>query len=54
MNARIVGWTGAFVILVCLASAHAQSGGGFDLTWNTFDGGGMFRCMLTSSPNPSE
>jgi hypothetical protein len=40
MNARIGGLIGAFVIFVCLASARAQSGGGFDLTWNTFDGGG--------------
>jgi len=32
--------------LVCLAfgglvTAHAQSGGGYDLTWNTVDGGGQ-------------
>ncbi len=24
-----------------LARAHAQSGGGYDLTWSTIDGGGM-------------
>lgn len=30
----------AFVALVCVPVALAQSGGGYDLTWSTIDGGG--------------
>lgn len=37
---------GSLVLLVCLLallihSAQAQTGGGYDLTWNTLEGGGM-------------
>lgn len=28
------------ILLVSAAISHAQSGGGYDLTWNTIDGGG--------------
>jgi hypothetical protein len=28
------------ILLVSAAISHAQSGGGYDLTWNTLDGGG--------------
>ena len=32
--------TGAVVLLLIGSSVLAQSGGGYDLTWNTVDGGG--------------
>jgi hypothetical protein len=31
----------AFTQSVSIAPASAQSGGGYDLTWNTIDGGGV-------------
>ena len=31
----------ALLLLLCgIAAVHAQSGGGYDLTWSTVDGGG--------------
>ena len=30
----------AVVAFAVIATVHAQSGGGYDLTWNTVDGGG--------------
>ena len=30
----------AVIAFAVIATAHAQSGGGYDLTWNTVDGGG--------------
>ena len=29
-----------FAMALCATKARAQSGGGYDLTWNTIDGGG--------------
>ena len=44
MNRKIFLMAVALLILLTLATsqriASAQSGGGYDLTWNTFDGGG--------------
>jgi hypothetical protein len=41
-NLRKPGTLAALLALFLLASAavHAQTGGGYDLTWNTLDGGG--------------
>ncbi len=30
----------AAIVCACARAAHAQSGGGYDLSWNTIDGGG--------------
>jgi len=38
------------ILLVGVSSGQAQSGGGYDLTWNTIDGGGaMFSTSGTYS-----
>jgi hypothetical protein len=34
------GWLAACLLLLAVLPALAQSGGGYDLTWNTVDGGG--------------
>ena len=44
MNRTIRNWVMVSMLLVCLiapmSAATAQSGGGYDLTWSTIDGGG--------------
>ena len=40
MNTRMLKQLIALVILVTVSSASAQSGGDYDLSWNTIDGGG--------------
>jgi hypothetical protein len=37
---RRAGWLAACLLLFAVLPALAQSGGGYDLTWNTVDGGG--------------
>lgn len=40
-SAAIIGITLALVLLsIGVAAAYAQTGGGYDLTWSTVDGGG--------------
>ncbi|MFC1781952.1 hypothetical protein ACFL02_00010 [Planctomycetota bacterium] len=40
MNIRILKLIMPLVILVAISSTQAQSGDGYDLSWNTIDGGG--------------
>ena len=39
-NRRILRWLVLGALLLSVSTAFAQSGGPYDLTWNTIDGGG--------------
>ncbi len=40
MNARIMHWITLIVVLMVALPVSAQSGGDYDLSWSTIDGGG--------------
>ncbi|MHC4500771.1 MAG: hypothetical protein ACYS83_09675 [Planctomycetota bacterium] len=40
MKIRIMGWAALLTVLLLIPFASAQSGGDYDLSWSTIDGGG--------------